>query len=260
VIEMASLREIADCIDAPGDFSVLEHVFGFWRRRVPADPAAPGSPGWEDTSVSVLEQIRLLQGEFYNLNIIKVGWDQFSDATRADMDERADYAVYRAHDIYAQEDIGVGRVRFWVVDSADADGLDTLTTDDELDQLTDEWSVDNDGLDVFIPFNMSIPTDGGNLLGRSEIDGPCEKEYDEKERDASVVGPWTSMSLSRTFSHENGHYLGLEHPDDQNSVPLRLMTQTGAALGNGGSLRTSVDLTTAEGDDCRDHCSIHEGC
>lgn len=259
-MNVASLRAIADCIDAPENFSVLEHVFGFRRRRVPADPAAPGTAGWEDTSVSVLEQVRLLQDEFYNLNIIKVGWDQFSATDRADMDERADYAVYRAHDIYADEDIGVGRVRFWVIDTADADGLDTLTTDDDLDRLTNEWSVDNDGLDVFIPFNMTIPSGSGTLLGRSEIDGPCEKVFDEKERDASVVGPWASMSLSRTFSHENGHYLSLEHPNNQNSVPLRLMTQTGAALSNGGSLRTSIDLTTTEGNDCKDHCSIHEGC
>lgn len=257
---MVSLRDIAECIDAPEDFSVLEHVFGFWRGRVPADPADPTSAGWEDTSVSLLEQVRLLQGEYYNLNVIEVGWDQFDAATLADMDERVDYAIYRAHDIYAQEDIGIGRVRFWVVDSADADGLDTLTTDAELDQLTDEWSVDNDGLDVFIPFDMKIPSGNGILLGRSEIDGPCEKEYDEKVRDASVVGPWASMSLSRTFSHENGHYLGLEHPNNSASVPLRLMTQTGTALNNGGSLRTSIDLTTAEGNDCKDHCSIHEGC
>lgn len=251
---MASVREVADCIDAPADVSVLEHLFGFRRRQVPDDP-----DGSVDTAVSVREQLELLQSEFYNCNVIMVGWDSFSDADRADMVERTDYAVYRAHDIYAQEDVGIGRVRYWVVDTADADGLHTLNSNDDLSQLTDDWSVDNDGIDVFIPFNMSISPDSGTLLGRSAVDGPCEKEYDESSLDGAVVGPWAALNLARTFAHELGHYLGLEHPNG-GSVPFRLMTQTGTATSNGGSVRDSVNLTSDEGDTCTDHCSIEEGC
>lgn len=251
---MASLRDYAECVDAPGDFSVLAHFYGFRNKEVPDDP------GGRDTEVSLLERLRLLDDEYYNLNVIRVGWDQFSDSTRDDMHERADFAVYRAHEIYAQEDIGVGRVRFASIDSSESEGLHSITTDDELDELTDEFSVGNDGLDLFIPFNMNISSGSGTLLGRSEIDGPCEKEYDEKVRDASVVGPWATMMLSRTFSHELGHYLGLSHPSNGASNPMRLMTQTGTATSNGGSTRNSINLTNSEGNTCKNHCSIHEGC
>jgi len=250
---MASLRDIADCIDAPEEFSVLEHVFGFSQRQVPADPNSS-----VDTQVSVRDQIELLQDEYYNVNVITVGWDSYSDSNRQNMFNRADYAIYRAHNIYAQEDIGIGRVRFYVVDTGDADGLHSLNSDDDLEQLTEDWTMDNDGIDVFIPFNMSISSGNGNLLGRSAVGGPCDKNGG-KELDAAVVGPWGSLSLARTFSHELGHYLGLEHPNG-GSVPSRLMTQTGTAISNGGSVRDSVDLTSGEGNTCEDHCSIHEGC
>lgn len=249
-----SLRTAAERIDAPENFSVLEHVFGFLLRTPPDDPASPSSSDWERTEVSLLERMRLLDGDYHDLNVITVGWDQFTDANLRDRRERVDYAIYRAHEIYAQQDIGVGRVGHYWVDSSDADGLDTLSTDGDLEDLTEAWTVDNDGIDGFIPFQMTIPSGGGTLLGRSAVDGPCDK--DGKGLDAFVVGPWNTMSLARTFSHEDGHYLGLSHPDNQSSKPMRLMTQTGTALGNGGSLRDSVDLTNGEGNECKSHCSI----
>lgn len=270
---MTSLRELAGCIEAPTNFSVLRDFFGFIQRRVPADPADPTDPDWERTSVSLRQRMQLLQGEYYNLNVITVGWDNFtSNPTIGEMYDRADYAIYRSHEIYAQRSIGVGRVRYWYITAEEADGLDTLDNDAELDQLAAQWSVNNDGLDVFIVFNMNM----GGLLGRSDICGPCDgvetdsddDACDSHNRDASVVNPRgqefsdgrAGLGMARTFSHENGHYLGLRHPSNQNNFPFRLMTQTGPALNNGGSSRDSVNLTSSEGNICRIHCSIQDGC
>ncbi|NEQ31763.1 MAG: hypothetical protein F6K04_12285 [Leptolyngbya sp. SIO4C5] len=266
---MASLRELANCIEAPASFSVLRDFFGFIQERVPADPADPTDPDWQQSRVSLLQRMQLLQGDYYNVNVIAVGWDNFTtNPTFGEMYDRADYAVYRSHEIYAQRSIGVGRVRYWYITSEDADGLDILDNDAELDELADQWSVDNDGIDVFIVFMMNM----GGLLGRSDICGPCdgvETDSDDElcdthNRDASVVNPRgaedfngnAGLGMARTFAHENGHYLGLRHPNNQASFPLRLMTQTGSA----SSLRDSVELTNNEGNICRNHCSIQEGC
>jgi len=212
-----------------------------------------------------------LRGDHWHLNIITVGWDQFSSTSpssgglsdREDRDARLDYAVYRCHEIYQQQSIGIGRIRFFRITAANAQGLDSLATDDDLDELTDAFTVDNDGLDHFIPFSMSIPSGDGILTGRSNINGPCDKEDpggEQKSRDASVTGLWGSLQLARTFAHENGHYLGLRHPLRQNNKPMRLMTQSGAATNNGGSLRDSVELTDREGRKIGRHCSVQDQC
>ncbi len=275
---MASLRELANCIEAPTNFSVLRDFFGFIQGRVPADPADPADPDWEQTRVSLLQRMQLLQGDYYNVNVIAVGWDNFTtNPTIGEMYERSDYALYRSHEIYAQQSIGVGRIRYWYITSEDADGLDSLDSDAELDELADRWSVNNDGIDVFIPFDLNITTSsGGTLAGRSDICGPCdgvETDSDDEacsshNRDASVVGPrgaenfngGAGLGMARTFAHENGHYLGLRHPNNQDSFPFRLMTQTSSATSNGGSLRDSINLTNNEGNVCQNHCSIQDGC
>lgn len=270
---MASVRKAAECLLAPENFSVLRHVFGFQRRRVPADPAATSNAAWERSEVSLLDRVRRLNDEpHHRLNVIKVGWDQFDDTTTptfAQMEERADYAVYRSHEIYGQVNVSIGRVLFGWITEEEADGLDVVATNADLDRLTDEWNMGGDGkesgIDIFVPFSMTI---GGGLLGRSEIDGPCKKEYDEDVLDASVINPLgannnagnNGLEFARTFAHENGHYLGLRHPSPQASFPFRLMTQSGTAYANGGNRRGSVNLTSAEGTNVSDHCSMHEEC
>ena len=67
---MASVKEMMDCIgiDTNRRVSVLGHLFGFFRWRVPADPEPT-----ETAQVSLLSHIRALQGRHFHINIIRVG-------------------------------------------------------------------------------------------------------------------------------------------------------------------------------------------
>ena len=245
----ASLRAFASCIGVSGPFSVLGHFFGFARWRLPTDPTGVR------VEVSLKEQIERLRGRHFHLNVIAVGSDQFTDADYNEID----YSIFRTRNIYRPVAVGVGRVQHWVVSTADADGLDTPTTTGDLEDLTEDWTVPNDGIDLFVPHNMSVSSDGGTTLGRSAIDGPCDKNA--KGMTGAVCGLWGSEQTARTFAHELGHYLGLSH-NHGDACPTgttarnNLMAQSRCAV----STRGSVLLTSSQGDNVRDHCSTKSGC
>src|SRR5262249_9228582 len=133
----ASLRGFANCIGITGPFSVLGDFYGFRQRRLPTDPTGVR------VVVSVREQILSLRGRHFNLNVIKVGSDQF---TTADHNE-IDYAIFKVRNIYRQVRVGVGRILHWIVSTADANGLDTPTSEGDLEDITAAWTVPNDGID-----------------------------------------------------------------------------------------------------------------
>ena len=245
----ASLRAFASCIGITGSFSVLGDFYGFRRRRLPTDPTGVR------VEVSLTEQINSLRARHFNLNVIEVGSDQF---TTADRDE-VDYSIFKVRNIYRQEGLGVGRILHWDVSTAAANGLDSPTTEGDLEDLTADWTVPNDGIDLFVPHNMSIPSDGGTILGKSAVDGPCDK--DAKGMTGATCGLWGSEQTARTFAHELGHYLGLSH-NHGDSCPTttaaqnNLMAQSRCAL----STRNSTLLTSSQGSNMRDHCSTKAGC
>jgi hypothetical protein len=187
--------------------------------------------------------------------VIKVGSDQF---TTSDHNE-IDYSIFKVRNIYRQVSLGVGRIRHWVISTADANGLDSPTTEGDLEDLTANWTVPNAGIDLFIPHNMNIPSNTGMILGKSAVDGPCDK--DAKGMTGATCGLWGSEQTARTFAHELGHYLGRSHNHGA-SCPTttaeqnNLMAQSRCAL----STRNSTLLTSAQGTNMRDHCSTKAGC
>ena len=223
-------------------------MFGFIRARVPSDPCTT-----DPAQVSLLSHINSLQGKHIHLNVIRVGIDNFS----ADEVDKIDYAIYKARNIYRTVSLGVGRVEHYDVTSADADGKDDLGSEDEAEDLTHDWTVPNNGIDVFVVDNIS----DSDFVGISPVGGPCDKN--DKDMNG-VIGGEVNRSreaVARTFAHEIGHYLGLphNHGDDcpsSASGRANLMAQTRCA----DSICDSVVLTSSQGSTMRGHCFVQDGC
>jgi hypothetical protein len=229
------------CVGLSGNFSVLRDLFGFIRGKLPPDPTGVA------ITISLSRQARRLRGRHFHLNIVAIGRDQFTDADFIELD----YSVFKLRNIYDPVSIGVGRIRHWGVQTSDADGLDTPTSEGDLEDITHHWTVPNDAIDMFIPHNMSVASNGGTTLGLSPEDGPCDKNA--KDMNGSTCGLWGSEQTARSFAHELGHYLGLGHANDR---PTNLMCQSGGA----SSIRDSVLLLSSQGDEMRDHCFVRDGC
>ncbi len=238
-------------IDTGGSVSVLRRCFGFQQGRVPTDPV-------DNASVSVLGFMNDLQRQHFHYNVIRVGVDNFT----ANEFNRIDYAIYRTRLIYRSVGIGVGRVEHYDITAADANGRDDIGSANEATALTQEWTVPNNGLDVFVVDNISA-----NFVGISNIDGPCNKDANERN---GVIGGEVNRGddpFARTFAHEIGHYLGLSHnhggrPDCPNTTNgcNNLMAQTRCANSCGGGARTAINLTNGQAGTMLGHCSIQSAC
>lgn len=235
---MTSLRQLAACIGLSGNISVLRDFFGFLRGKLP-----PNTGLVPIATLSLLEQARRLRNPHFHLNVIRVGVDNFTDTDGITID----CSIFRIRDIYDQIGVGVGRVRHYAVSVADAGGLDRPTTYSQLEAITHRWHVRNNGIDVFIPHSMWVYADNNNLvLGHSPTGGPCE-DKDDKGMNGSVVGLFDTFTTTLVFSHEIGHYLGLDHKDDS---PQNLMYP----------IPLSAGLTNGQGNKIRKHCLVKPGC
>ena len=181
------------------------------------------------------------------MNVIAVGSELFTDAE----DQQIDYFIFKLRNIYSQVNIGVGRVRHFGATVAESGGLDAPTTEGQLSDLTQRFTVPNNALDLFLPFNMNVPSNGGSVLGLSPVNGPCNKNA--KGMNGSVVGLFGSEQTARSGCHELGHYLGLGH---ENGSPDNLMAQSSVA----NSIRDSVQLTAGQGSNVGVHCFIQRAC
>jgi hypothetical protein len=167
-----------------------------------------------------------------SINIIRVGSDQWTSADFVTMNN----AITVLRDTYATVGLTLRRTERFRITTADAKGRDIIDNSDEAATLTDEWTVPNNNVDVFL-----VRTYVGPVAGRSPVGGPCDK--DAKGMDGVVVeliGPLTGQVLA----HEVGHYLGLPHVTGDST---NLMAPTGP---NGGL------LTSAQGNTMKSHCFI----
>lgn len=222
---MASLKAMASCINLanPNNFHVVRDFFGYLR----------GAP----QQLSLLTQVRRLQDKHIHLNCIRVGSDQFTNSDLAEIDS----AVQFTRNNYAQVNIGIGRVEHYFITTAQAGGRENIDSNSEAASLTDEWTVDNDAYDVFF-----VLTYAGTTIGLSRVNGPCNK--DAAGMDGSVVAIEGSPNTTGyVLAHEVGHYMGLDHRDNDNNLMF-------GSVPNGGI------LTNSQGSDMGDHCFVKSSC
>ena len=256
---MASVRNILNCIgrDTSGRNSVLRDLFGFWHARVPTDESS------NPESVSLKATLAGMEGRHVHINVVAVGWwNEFSDGTVAIARRKTDFAIMRTRQIFDAVDLGLGRVDYRLIDRDEADGYDIIGSEGEADDLSDDWSTPNNGIDCFVPRSITDP----DFIGLSPVDGDCDKGGKRDGLIAGAINRGGAVNASfdefaRTFAHEIGHYLSLPHNHGDNcpsgSARNNLMAQTRCITIDA---RNAVTLSGSQGSDMRGHCMTRSGC
>jgi len=140
-------------------------------------------------------------------NIIRVG--DFSNSERTEYRRAAEEI---ASGIFQSRDMTVYGVELYRIEGtremdADKEQFRFIDSQDEINQLRSRYTVSNWFLDVFF---VEGRWDGS--FGSSPTNGPVDKQGNSSGlvicRDADTV------NLGQTFAHEGGHYLALEHADE----------------------------------------------
>lgn len=224
---MASIRELAACLELPGNFSILQDFFGYIT-PVPQP-------------ISLLRQAQLLQGPYINLNLIQVGvYD--GDPQRV---MRMNVGLQFTRQVYDNVDLGIGRVDYYELAASEkVNGFTIITSGTEAIDLTNEWFAPGYAIDAFFVIFIA------DALGYTTVDGPCNKSqhYQGFYYVATGVVVATDMpgNLGITLAHEIGHYLGLEHQGDVNNLMYE------------GAVATQLAPWQAE--KIKGHCFVLPGC
>ena len=219
---MASLRNAAQCIGLSGEISILKDFYGYWT-KVPL-------------SFSLLAQVRLLQGKHIHLNLIRTA------AFDVSKQKEIDFGLQTMRNIYATVNVGVGRIRRFIIPP----GHEVIDDTSEAQDLWNEFNGPNGAIDVFLARIIT-----GDSAGKSPTPGSCDK--DSKDDSGCVIAvednaDGLGLTLGQAIAHEVGHYLGLEHEE---KLPDNLMY---TSVLNGGK------LYGGQGGVMVLHCSINGGC
>jgi hypothetical protein len=120
--------------------------------------------------------------------------------------------------------------------------------DEAMDMYEDISGPEQDRLDVYMPvglvYDVDVPADKRNVGGFSTTDGPYPKD-DQPRRSGSLVllDEADEEFFGVAIAHEIGHYLGLDHVDDE--VTDNLMHKNGGTTGH--------SLTWQQWDTIRQH-------
>jgi hypothetical protein len=232
-----SLKSIAaSCLDVEPSLSVRRDVYGYiW--------------GPIDRTLSVRSHLELIRDTAFNLCIFLVGHEpDFSGAFTEAECQRIQTAIDVMRELYSQVGLGVRKLYWRYIPSDEAGGY-TVVDGSEATDLTEDYSGPNDGLDVFM---VTSVTDAD---GWSKEDGPCDK--DAKGRTGSVLELDSDFWYTGVLmAHEVGHYLGLPHAGSITNV----MGDDSDGDGIGSISSSSTNLTTAQGNDMKNHCSIRPDC
>lgn len=229
---MASLKRLIRCVGLSGRISVHDDFYGYWTRS--------------KRKLSLARQAALLAGKHVHMNVILVGVEDFND-----LDARAtDNALHTARTVYGAVGLGIGRIARFQISKAQAHGLNVINSDDQATDLANDWTVPNDGLDIFLVRNA-----WGNTVGVSDAPGPCDKNdtYDAADAKFYMTGSVVDIeSQISTLAHEAGHYLGLQHVDPKDPKNANNLMLPAAP--------SNPVLTSSQGQTMRKHCFAKRGC
>jgi hypothetical protein len=171
-----------------------------------------------------------------DVNIILVGVENFSSAQRTQVS--ASLAIARS--IFSNGGLQIRNVEFYEISSAQAGANETIDSQAEAEDLTWDWTVPNNALDLFVVRVMN------GADGWSAVKGSCDKNV--KGMTGSVVSlNGTTANSGNTFAHEMGHYLGLNHiPDLCNFI------------GGDGASDACTGIYAWQGATMDSHCFVHD--
>ena len=144
-----------------------------------------------------------------NVNIIRVGEENFTAAERT----RTFNALRQnASSLYQPQDFDIGTISTFIVPLAQANNHETINSDSEAEDLTGDWTVANQAIDMFV-----VRSYVGSTAGLSPVGGPCDKSA--KGMNGNVIELQSSQSVTgMVMAHEIGHYLGLPHTNALNNL------------------------------------------
>lgn len=238
-----SVRDyMSGCMSRNGTFSVARDLFGYIYHDNAQTYEAP---------LSIKSQIELGKRRSVNVSIINVGHENdFSGVvTRAQM-RRIQFAIQVMRNIYAQQNLGVRKIYWSHIRMSQVGGYANIANVSEANDLTDDWSASNDGVDVF--FVQTI----GDAGGWSNRNGPCDKSSKDGMTGSVVTLASSDAGTGIILAHEVGHYLKLAHGTTITNV---MGTDTDGD-GIGSTTLASRGLTATQANLMRTHCSIRSSC
>jgi hypothetical protein len=200
--------------------------------------------------LSVERHLNLIKGTAINLSLILVAHENdFSGEFTVNDTLRMQAAVDVTRGLYAQVGLGVRKLFWQRIPVADAGGF-SVVDGSEATQLTEAFSGDNDGIDVFFVTSVT------DASGWSKKGGSCDKDVKGERTGAVMELGGSDQFAGVVMGHEVGHYLGLGHGND-------ITNMMGADTNNDGIGEinsNSTGITNAQGNTMKSHCSIRPSC